>query len=474
MYGATEIGKPNRGGDHVLNSFEQSPDRRKQFVLRRQRDSTKRRLKEIESEKPVFSTVFELPSVPSRSRARNLRSTSTDDVLEGDDDATPLHQQHAPTSTKHHSFLYSMLNPHSRKLQAVLFKRFITLVITTDLVFFVLSTDDSFTYFSDRFYHAAEGIASCIFLLEYLARFATIMEKHKYANMGPIQGRLEYARSFPAMVDLLAALPFFLEIPTGWNLPTLTYLRFIRLFRILKTEGYIRALDAVYRVVYYNRQILYVATLVCAFLVLVTSVLLYYARPTGDKASPLFDSLGDTMYMSTLMLTGGGGPDTDDLPWYTKGVVLLTSVFSVAMFAIPASMLTWGFEAEAERMAKQARKLALKQRAKGMSSFSSSSSEDDSDGNTTDEEYFALIAGADDEGDKEETSWMKEQRQKFQTADADQDGTLTLKEFVRLQQEHEGPLEPTAFLQRLQALELQAADNASKLSRILTLLEERR
>jgi hypothetical protein len=51
---------------------------------------------------------------------------------------------------------------------------------------------------------------------------------------------------------------------------------------------------------------------------------------------------------------------------------------------------------------------------------------------------------------------------------------LTLKEFVRLQQEHEGPLEPTAFLQRLQALELQAADNASKLSRILTLLEERR
>jgi hypothetical protein len=59
------------------------------------------------------------------------------------------------------------------------------------------------------------------------------------------------------------------------------------------------------------------------------------------------------MYLSTMMLTGQGGPD-GDLPWYTSGVVLLTGVFSIGMFAIPASMLTWGFEAEAERYAKRA------------------------------------------------------------------------------------------------------------------------
>ena len=76
------------------------------------------------------------------------------------------------------------------------------------------------------------------------------------------------------MIDLVAALPFFLELPTGWNLPTLTYVRFFRLFRILKTEDYIKSLDAVYRVIYFNRQILYVATLVCLLLVLITSILL--------------------------------------------------------------------------------------------------------------------------------------------------------------------------------------------------------
>ena len=132
--------------------------------------------------------------------------------------------------------------------------------------------------------------------------------------------------------------------------------------------------------------------------------------------------------MSTLMLTGGGGPDTDSLPWYTKAVVLLTSVFSVAMFAIPASMLTWGFEAEAERMAKRARQRALKRRemekkssedpSQHFSCSSSSSSDYDSDGNTTDEEYFQLISGL-ESPDEDETPLMKLLREKFEEADVD-------------------------------------------------------
>ena len=44
-----------------------------------------------------------------------------------------------------------------------------------------------------------------------------------------------------------------------------------------------------------------------------------------------FESLGSTMYLATLMLTGQGGPDDNDLPWYTKAVVLLTGVFSIGM-----------------------------------------------------------------------------------------------------------------------------------------------
>jgi hypothetical protein len=54
------------------------------------------------------------------------------------------------------------------------------------------------------------------------------------------------------------------------------------------------------------------------------------------------------------MLTGQGTP-TGALPWYTKCIVVLTAIFSVPIFVIPAGMLTWGFEAEAERLMRKRR-----------------------------------------------------------------------------------------------------------------------
>ena len=175
-------------------------------------------------------------------------------------------------------------------------------------------------------------------------------EARKYSEKGPIAGRLRYAVTGPALIDFLATFPFFIELMTGWSLPTLTYLRAFRLLRILKTSGFAAATNAVYRVIYYNRQILQVAMLICVGLVIFTAVLMYYLRPKDPNHSQDFQSLSRTMYLSTLMLTGQGGPD-GEIPWYTKGVVLMTGVFSIGMFAIPASMLTWGFEAEAERLA---------------------------------------------------------------------------------------------------------------------------
>ncbi len=113
-----------------------------------------------------------------------------------------------------------------------------------------------------------------------------------------------------------------------------------------------------------------------------------------------FSSIASTMVLSLLMLTGQGGP-SGNLPWYTQLVVLLTGIFSVAMFAIPASMLTWGFEAEAERLGTRAKKraTALKNGDVYISETSSSSSGSDSDDcfSTSDEEYMNIIGGDDDD-----------------------------------------------------------------------------
>jgi polyhydroxyalkanoate synthesis regulator phasin len=133
---------------------------------------------------------------------------------------------------------------------------------------------------------------------------------------------------------------------------------------------------------------------------------------------------------------------------------VLTGAISVAIFAIPASMLTWGFEAEAERCAKKTRQKYMKNMQeeededeeindgadynRPYADYISSSSED-SDGDTTDEEYLDIIAGgAEEEGEGGEGNGntqndvVKQLIRTFQTSDTDASGSLSMDEFIEL------------------------------------------
>jgi voltage-gated potassium channel len=478
MYGSLRIETPVKRNALPRNYNEVTHTRRMHELLRQ---NARRRLLRTNSGtvlQKIYGGAVHRAKKPSKSSSSptptqkglyNPTEETTTAVVSEVSERTKILRQ----SKRRHTFWYSMLNPHSKQWQAVAYKHFITTVIVSDLVLFIVSTDARAARAHGTLFDVTDGVVSSIFLLEYAARLYTITEKQKYGDRGPVMGRLYYAfGTTAAWIDLLATAPFFVELATGFELPKLTILRMFRLFRILKTESYIRAMDAVYRVIYFNAEILYVAVLVCVFLTLATAVLLYLLRPENDED---FNSIAATLYLSTLMLTGQGGPG-GDLPWYTKAVVLLTSVFSVAMFAIPASMLTWGFEAEAARMAKRARKRALESAESSdmRSSMTASSSSDSSGGgDTTDDEYFKLIAGEtddDDDDESEETPWMKQIRQVFQNSDRDGDGTLTLAEATNLiATAHQGNLGDLTA--RVNSLEVKTRETNEKLDRILELLQ---
>mmetsp|Transcript_26997 Transcript_26997/g.41419 ORF Transcript_26997/g.41419 Transcript_26997/m.41419 type:complete len:475 (-) Transcript_26997:446-1870(-) len=389
-----------------------------------------------------------------------------------------------------HSWLYSLLNPKSCQPHAVVFKHVISVVIIFDLVSFIFSTEPTLKDY--HIFYVIEGFTSTIFLLEYIARIITITEKKKYGTLGPIAGRLRYMMSFSAIVDACATLPFFIELLFQLQLPRLTYLRFFRLLRILKTESFSKAMDSLVRVIYYNGEILYVALILGIFLVMFTGILLYYLRPKDDPDG-YFRSIGTTMYVSTLMLTGQGGPETNDLPWYTKSIVLMTGVFSIGMFAIPASMLTWGFEAEAQRVA--ARTKRRMRRGYYSSTSSSSNGEDDDDISTSSQEYLNIIAG--DEDDDEllkgkagsDREIAEAALENFKVADRDGSGFITKREFLEAIQKSqpsftknilEGesgikqPGDAVASLSleaRIQRLEGKVDETNERLDRVLVALE---
>mmetsp|Transcript_17178 Transcript_17178/g.35277 ORF Transcript_17178/g.35277 Transcript_17178/m.35277 type:complete len:452 (-) Transcript_17178:415-1770(-) len=375
------------------------------------------------------------------------------------------------------SFLYSMLNPRSNDFQAVAFKWFITIVIIMDLLLFIVSTDPDLNPQRAELCVVWEGIVSWIFLTEYLLRLVAVIESKKHGTMGPVKGRLRYMLTTHALIDLTATAPYFVEKFSGLNLPTLTYLRSFRLLRILKTQGFAKAINSVCRVIRFNSEILFVAVWIGMGLVLFTAVLMYYLRPR-DEDHPEFESLSATMYLATMMLTGQGGPD-GDLPWYTSSVVLLTGVFSIGMFAIPASMLTWGFEGEAERLAKLRWKKSMDNLRDDTSQTEDSGHDDwsySSDEYSSDEEYLNVIAGLDDDDSDEEQEKI---RKAFQLADTDGSGRLSLSEFTMMMNDNQNEALDETFgkyrvilAQRIQDLENKVEGNSKKLDRICELLED--
>lgn len=168
---------------------------------------------------------------------------------------------------------------------------------------FILETMESLKQQYDHIFNTIEAASSFFFLFEYLLRVYVITEHKRYAH--PIYGRLRYMRSFHAVIDFLSFSPFFLEcMSSGLNLPTLTWLRMLRIFRILKTEKYTQSFATVYRVVWFNREVLGVALLICLMMIVITSSLLYFFKPGVEEETSDFSSIPATFYLAVLMLTG--------------------------------------------------------------------------------------------------------------------------------------------------------------------------
>lgn len=74
-----------------------------------------------------------------------------------------------------HSRLYKILNPKSHEPAAILFQRFMTAVILTDVIFYIVSTEETLEDMP-IFYHA-ECISSVIFLVEYVCRLCICTEQ---------------------------------------------------------------------------------------------------------------------------------------------------------------------------------------------------------------------------------------------------------------------------------------------------------
>ena len=162
----------------------------------------------------------------------------------------PLLTRAVPSQSKPkraHSAAYRILSGRCKKWWARWANAALALLIVLNVAAFVFSTVPPLDADFEGFFYGFEALSATVFVLEYAARVFVCTESRRFGSLGPVWGRLRYAVTLPAIVDLASVVPFFVELVASDTLPSLTFLRAFRLSRILKSERYTRAFSSVYR-----------------------------------------------------------------------------------------------------------------------------------------------------------------------------------------------------------------------------------
>ena len=218
------------------------------------------------------------------------------------------------------------------------------ILILVNAVAVVLETVDEYNAEYGWLFHTIEIVSATIFTIEYLLRLWVAPLSPEYAGR---LGRLRYAFSLLALIDLLAILPTFLPLVFPMDLRVLRFIRTFRLFRLFKMSRYVESLNTLDDVIASKKEELFVTMIMILMLLLFSSSLMYLVE---NEAQPdKFPSIPSALWWGVVTLTSVGYGDTYPITPLGKLLGGFTAFLGVAMFALPTGIFAAGFVEELAR-----------------------------------------------------------------------------------------------------------------------------
>jgi len=182
-------------------------------------------------------------------------------------------------------------------------------------------------------YHHIEVVTVSIFIVDYILRWITadfaLPEKDGKAFF-------LYPITPLAIIDLLSILPVF-----GLINPTFKMLRFFRLMRlarIIKLIRYSENLLILFDVLNNQKRLLLSVFFIAVFYIFLTASIIY------NLDSPvIFPTFFDALYWATTALTTVGYGDIYPVSTIGRIISMVSSLFGVAIIALPSGIITGGF-----------------------------------------------------------------------------------------------------------------------------------
>ena len=215
----------------------------------------------------------------------------------------------------------------------------IVAIIIVNIIVMIL---DTFTGLPEAEYQAfkiIEVVSVIIFTVEYALRIWTA--PLLFPEMTPSRARFRYARSFMALVDLLAILPFYLPVVVRIDLRALRMVRLLRMLRILKMNRYTNALSTVGLVIKKKAAQLISSMLVVLVLMVMASILMYNIE---YEAQPnVFQNAFSGLWWAVATLTTVGYGDIYPITVLGKILSAVIAIMGIALVAVPTGIISAGF-----------------------------------------------------------------------------------------------------------------------------------
>lgn len=189
-----------------------------------------------------------------------------------------------------------------------------------------------------------DKICVCIFIIDYLLRWVTADYKFSKSR---VTSFLRYPLSVMAIVDLVSILPSITVLNQGFKLLRLLRLfRALRVFRAFKLFRYSKNAQIIANIFKKQKGPLSYVLILAIGYIIISALIVFNVEPDS------FNSFFDAIYWATVSLTTMGYGDIYPVTQIGRIVTMISSLFGIAIVALPAGIITAGYMDEINSIGK--------------------------------------------------------------------------------------------------------------------------
>ena len=188
---------------------------------------------------------------------------------------------------------------------------------------------------TNAFFHYVDIVTAIIFIIDYVLRLMTA--DYKLGDTDIISF-FRYPFTPWAIIDLISILPALSLLSSGFKLFRLFRIfRTFRVFRVFKALRYSKSIIIIINVMKNAKDaLLAVCTLAIGY-IFVSALIIFNVE--SDSFATFFDAI----YWATISLTTVGYGDIYPVTTAGRMITMLSSIFGIAIVALPAGIITAGY-----------------------------------------------------------------------------------------------------------------------------------